>query len=291
MRLSLILATRGRTKELYRLFDSLAAQTHQDFELIVVDQNEDDRVCPVVEAYREKLEIHHEKSDSRGHAAANNVGLRLASGDIIVIPDDDCWYPKDIFARLVRMFEEHPEWDGVTGYEASSEASPINVRRFDAEAGQVTLANVWRRHISFTMFFRRSKLSGLFYDETLGVGAGTRWGSGEETDYLLQFIRAGNYVHYDPALVVFHPDWGNGPYNSASLKKAHSYGMGMGRVLRMHPFPAGLIFKYLIRPLGGTVIAMITGRLAKARYHWSIFTGRLTGWLASAGVRDTARQT
>jgi len=290
MRLSLILATRGRTNELHRLFDSLLAQTHQDFDLIVVDQNEDDRVCPVVAKYQDRLSMRHVRSDSRGHAAANNVGLRLATGDIIVIPDDDCWYPKDIFARLVRMFQEHPEWDGLTGYEASSETAPINVRRFDAEAGQVTLANVWRRHISFTMFFRREKLANLFYDETLGVGAGTRWGSGEETDYLLQFIRAGNYVQYDPSLVVFHPDWGNGPYNAASLKKAHSYGMGMGRVLRMHPFPAALIFKYLVRPLGGTVIAMVTGRLAKARYHWSIFTGRLGGWLASAGAQQAAER-
>lgn len=290
MRLSLILATRGRTKELYRLFDSLVAQTEQNFEVILVDQNEDDRAGEVIARY-ESLAIHHVKSDSRGHAAANNVGLRLASGDIVVIPDDDCWYPKDIFARLVRMFQEHPEWDGLTGYEASTETAPINIRRFDADPGQVTLGNVWRRHISFTMFFRGDKLTNLFYDETLGVGAGTRWGSGEETDYLLQFIRAGNYVHYDPSLVVFHPDWGNGPYNSASLKKAHSYGMGMGRVLRMHPFPAALIFKYLVRPLGGTIVAMFTGRLAKARYHWSIFTGRLAGWLASAGAQQAPGRT
>lgn len=291
MKLSLILATRGRTAELYRLFDSLVSQTYQDFELIVVDQNEDDRIGEVLAKYQETLGWQHIRSNTRGHAAANNVGLRVATGDIIVIPDDDCWYPADIFARLVQMFREHPEWDGLTGREAAAENLPINLRRFDTETGQVTIGNVWRRHISFTMFFRRSKLKVLFYDETLGVGAGTRWGSGEETDYLLQFMRAGNHVHYDPALVVYHPDWGDGPYTAASFRKAHSYGMGMGRVLRTHPFPGSLICKYLVRPLGGTVIAMLSGRLNKARYHWSIFTGRFNGWLASASMPQSVERT
>lgn len=291
MKFSLVLATRGRTNELHRLFDSLLVQTHQDFDVIVVDQNEDNRVDEVLAKYRDRIAFNHIPSETRGHAAANNVGLRVADGDIIVIPDDDCWYTPDMFARLQKMFTEHPEWDGLTGRESPSETTPINLRRFDGEAGKVTIENVWRRHISFTMFFRRSKLTGLFYDETLGVGAGTRWGSGEETDFLLQFMQAGNYVYYDPSLVVFHPDWGKGPYSTAAFRKAHAYGMGMGRVLRMHPFPGSLTCKYLVRPLGGTVVAMLSGKLNKARYHWSMFTGRFNGWLASANMRQSAERT
>jgi len=44
VRVSFIVATAGRTGELYRLLDSLAAQTHQDIEVVVVDQNPDDRL-------------------------------------------------------------------------------------------------------------------------------------------------------------------------------------------------------------------------------------------------------
>ena len=48
MRFSLIVATLGRTAELRRLLESLAVQTHQDFEVIVVDQNTDDRVSQIL---------------------------------------------------------------------------------------------------------------------------------------------------------------------------------------------------------------------------------------------------
>jgi glycosyltransferase involved in cell wall biosynthesis len=280
MKLSLILATRGRTAELHRLFRSLLGQSYKNFVTIVVDQNEDDRVAPVLAQYADQLEFFHIRSETRGHAAANNVGLRVADGDIIGIPDDDCWYAPDLFERLVKTFEQHREWDGLTGREAVSPEAPIG-HRFDLEAGQVTAANVWRRHISFTMFFRREKLNSLLYDEALGVGAGTVWGSGEETDFLLRFVEAGNYVQYDPAFVVFHPDWAGGPMTPQVFRKAYSYGVGMGRVLQTHPFPVRIVVKYLFRPFAGTLVALATGRFPKARYHWSIAIGRLSGWLLS----------
>ena len=44
MKLSLILATYGRAAEIERLFDSLAQQSCRDFEVLVVDQNQDERL-------------------------------------------------------------------------------------------------------------------------------------------------------------------------------------------------------------------------------------------------------
>ena len=50
MRYSIILATVDRARELHPLLLSLKAQTCLDFELLVIDQNPDDRLKGVLEA-------------------------------------------------------------------------------------------------------------------------------------------------------------------------------------------------------------------------------------------------
>jgi hypothetical protein len=131
------------------------------------------------------------------------------------------------------------------------------------------------------MFFRAASLGGLFYDERLGIGAETIWGSGEETEFLLQAMKLGCFVQYEPSVAVFHLDWGQGPYTVTVIKKARRYGMGMGRILYAHDFPASLTLKYFCRPLLGGAYTLLLGRPRKTVYHWSIFVGRTTGWFVS----------
>jgi glycosyltransferase involved in cell wall biosynthesis len=275
---SLVLATRWRTLEVKRLLESLLAETYKTFEVIVVDQNEDDRLTSLLLDYRERLMIKHVRSSKLGHSAGSNAGLRICAGDIVAFPDDDCWYAPDLLRRVVDMFEAHPEWRGITGCEASAEGV-VNTHRFDQVAGPVTRQNIWRRHISFAAFFRTADLTGLFFDERLGIGAETIWGSGEETDFLLQFIKRGCVVQYDPSVAVYHPDWGQGPYTMAAITKARRYGMGMGWILQAHRFPAWVTLNCFARPLLGGAYTLVRGRPRKAVYHWSIFLGRTTGWM------------
>jgi glycosyltransferase involved in cell wall biosynthesis len=277
---SLIVATRYRTAEVKKLLDSLAAQTWQEFEVVVVDQNDDERLVPVLEPYNLALRIRHVRSNTSGKAAANNVGLRICDGDFVGFPDDDCWYAPNLLRRIVDGFDTHPEWDGITGCEAPSENFVRN-DRFDQVPGRVVQGNIMRRHISFAAFFRTKALAGLFYDERLGIGAETIWGSGEETDFILRFLKRGCWVQYQPSLVVYHPDWGKGPYTLAAIAKARRYGMGMGRILQDHGFPASLTFRYLSRPLLGGAYTLLLGKPRKALYHWSIFVGRTGGWMTS----------
>jgi glycosyltransferase involved in cell wall biosynthesis len=287
---SLIVATRWRTgQELRRLLDSLVAQTYRSFEVIVVDQNEENFLAPLIKEYDQELILRHVLSETCGHSAANNVGLGICNGDVVAFPDDDCWYDPESLRYVVDMFDAHPEWHGITGCEAPI-GNGANNRRFDQEAGPVTLRNVWRRHISFSAFYRRADLAGLFYNERIGPGAGTIWAACEETEFLLEFMERGCVVQYDPSLAIHHPDWGQGPYTKAAITKARRYGMGMGRILKIHEFPASVTLKYFVRPLLGGAYILLRGRPRKAVYHWSIFVGRITGWMVSLiSIRNRAR--
>ena len=62
IRISLVLATVGRTEELTNLLRSLAGQTCQSFELIVVDQNSDDRLVPILQGAQCGVGIKHLRS-------------------------------------------------------------------------------------------------------------------------------------------------------------------------------------------------------------------------------------
>jgi len=278
MRFSLVLATVGRVSELECFLQSLDAQTFRNFELIVVDQNPDDRLVPILERYEQRFAIVHLRS-APGLSRARNVGLQHVTGDVVAFPDDDCWYPPGLLERVVRFFREHPEIDGLTGRSLDENGRP-SVGRWATASGLVNKFNVWGKGVSITIFLKASviKRTGGF-DEDLGAGAGTSWGAGEETDYLLRALEKGFRIYYDANLMIYHPHPAE-RYDEPTLQRALKYGQGMGRVLRKHRYPFWFVCYQWLRPLGGALLSLSTGKLGKARYHWAVFRGRILGWLS-----------
>jgi glycosyltransferase involved in cell wall biosynthesis len=283
MHFHLIVSTIYRTDELGRLFESLAHQTHRDFSVILVDQNPDDRLVEIVAAHQSDFPIRHMHSP-KGLSRGRNAGLACLPesrpGEIVAFPDDDCWYAPDVFARVSALFESHPEWGGLTGRSITPTGTDSN-GRWHHVSGKVTSGNVWNRSTSFSIFLRRDALDGLAFDESLGVGANTLWGGAEDFDIVLQVIGRQRLIHFDPTITIYHPEWSKSGYSPAVYQKAASYARGMGRVLRKHRCSPTLVAWHLIRPFGGMLLSVLAGKRAKAHYHWSVFTGRLYGWMAA----------
>jgi glycosyltransferase involved in cell wall biosynthesis len=277
MRFSLILATVTRTTELERFLRSLEAQSRQDFELVVVDQNEDDRLTPILDRFSSIFPVRHLRSE-RGLSLARNVGLEKICGEIIAFPDDDCWYPENLLDSVSQFFDTNLEWGGLTG-RCTDELGRISMGRFDKRPGEVTYYNLWRRLTSFTIFLKSDAVAkcGRF-DETLGVGSGTPWGAAEEMDFVLRGLERGIRVYYDPNLIVYHPLTVE-RYDEKASERHSSYSRGIGRVLALHSYPLWYVGWYLIRPLGGAII-FLTWNPKRARYHYQGFWGRYVGWLS-----------
>ncbi len=274
VKVSLILATKGRVHELARCLDSMAAQNVTDLELIVVDQNEDDRLERLL-ASPWPFSVLHLRSPA-GLSRARNAGLPHATGGIIAFPDDDCWYPAGLMARVLDHFAQNPSLDGVTGRSEDGQGKASG-GSFSSQRAQMTLPDILKKGISYTIFLRAAVCAAVgVFDEELGVGAGTVFGSGEESDYLIRALRAGSRIEYLPDLVVYHP---NPPaaYDRSHRQKAFRYGMGMGRVVAKHGYGFAFKLKTILRPCAGAVLSLLMLRTRKAAYHLAIGRGRLAG--------------
>ena len=86
---TLIIPTIGRTTELETLFESVALQKVTGLECLVIDQNADDRLGPILARWQERLTIRRLRGEA-GASRSRNLGLAHATGDIVAFPDDDC---------------------------------------------------------------------------------------------------------------------------------------------------------------------------------------------------------
>lgn len=87
--------------------DSIAAQTHKDTEIIVVDDGSKDDTVGIVQDYVNHTGINCriiENSKKKGAAGARNTGIDAASGDHIAFIDaDDKWLPEKLEKQTAFM--------------------------------------------------------------------------------------------------------------------------------------------------------------------------------------------
>ncbi|MGZ4386652.1 MAG: glycosyltransferase family 2 protein [Gaiellaceae bacterium] len=276
----LVLATVGRARELRDLLDSLERQSHRSFRLLIADQNADRRLEPLLGEHP-GLEILRLEAPL-GLSRARNALLDRLRNDVVAFPDDDCAYPSDLLERVARRLEERSELDGVSGRVVDSEGR--SSERWPTVAGPIERERVWHGGSSATVFLRRSLVERVGpFDEQLGLGSGTTWCSGEEIDYLLRALDAGARLEYDPELVVLHR---MRPPDAASQRALGLRdGASVGFILRKHRFPARVLARMLVRPLGGAVLALARGDLGRARFYTATLRGRIAGYAAGGSRR------
>jgi len=75
---------------------------HQDYEIIVVDNNSSDNTAEVIKG----LDVTYAFEGKQGCGEARNCGIRQAKGDIIVLIDSDCIADPQWLGKMVRAFDD-----------------------------------------------------------------------------------------------------------------------------------------------------------------------------------------
>jgi glycosyltransferase involved in cell wall biosynthesis len=266
----LVVATVDRVGELERLLASLEAQTHRAFRVLLVDQNEDDRLDPIL---RERpLDVIRLRA-GRGLSHARNAALGEIRADLVAFPDDDCIFAPDLLAQVAQRFDG--SLDGLTG--RAIDETGHSPSSWAQDPALLTRENLWNRAISFTIFLRAPLVARVGrFDEQLGLGAKSPWASGEEIDYLVRALDTGARIEYNPDVLVTHPGKQVSPAALRSLGSRD--GASVGYILRKHAYPKRVVGRMLIRPIGGALVALARRDLAQAAFQLSTLRGRILGY-------------
>jgi glycosyltransferase involved in cell wall biosynthesis len=281
------MATLGRSGEIATMLDSLEAQTFSDFEVIIVDQNADERVTEVLAARQRPLAVTHLRTpDSRGLSRGRNEGVKHAKGAIFGFPDDDCTYPSWLLQKVAETFDGTGA-DVVNGRAGDETGRPIN-GRFLEGAGWTGRRGVFNSLIEWVAFCKREAFEAVGgYDVNVGVGASSPWQACEGPDIVLRMMEKGFRVYYDYAIYGHHPEISIDASDPRMGQKALGYGRGMGYVLGRYDLGLAYSMNFMVRSLGGAVISLAKGRHGRATYYLKTLQGRVEGYRDGRKARRT----
>jgi GT2 family glycosyltransferase len=225
---TVLIATKGRPSVGDAIRSVLASESI-DIELLVVDQSPDDLTASVVGDLVDDERLVIVRSATIGVSRGRNVGLRLATHDIVLITDDDVTVPVD-WAR--RFHAAVSSLEQVAVAFCRVDAGP-----HDPELGFIPEHEVEERLVVRSLLSksrargigagmavrRRDVLSIGGFDEQLGPGGRLR--SGEDRDLAARALASGWWVLQIPDAYVIHHGfrtWLQG----RSLTRRDWYGIG-----------------------------------------------------------------
>lgn len=102
MKITIVTATFNRKDLLKRLYESLIAQKYEAIEWIVVDDGGTDNSEEAVREFQKDaaFEIRYVRKENGGKDGAVNVGLGIATGELVAVIDDDDSFVPNMFTQV-----------------------------------------------------------------------------------------------------------------------------------------------------------------------------------------------
>lgn len=185
----LVAALQAKDRQLY-------VDMHISADAVIVNQCEDNNICEEQICDANVLFIH---SSDRGVGKSRNTAIMNSDAEIIEFADDDMIFVRDHDKLVINEFETHPEADLIIfSLDSLNPDRPLlkilSFRRIGYRKAM--------RYGCARIAIRRDKLinSGVVFSELFGGGA--KYGSGEDTLFLLDCIKAGLHVYESPTKVA-----------------------------------------------------------------------------------------
>ena len=200
---SIIIPGKNEGRHLYKLTKSLAEQTYQNFELIIVDDGSDDDTPIIGKNLEERglIDMFIRNEVRGGKASAANLALRYTRGKYIVHLDADCSFDRDAIERVVVPFYYDDQIGAVGGN--------VKVRNYSDSLCASLQAIEYLKTVSvgriITSYLGIYKIIsgafGAFRPEILASIGGWDIGPGLDGDITVKIRKCGYKVHFEPKAV------------------------------------------------------------------------------------------
>ncbi|CAD6561405.1 glycosyltransferase family 2 protein [Paraburkholderia sabiae] len=305
MKVTVLVPTFRRPADLEKCLQALQGQVRRCDELVVVARPDDISTLAILdkEVSSGKLPLRVLLSDAPGQVAALNLGLDIATGDIIAITDDDAAPRADWIQRIAARFKSDQCLGALGGRDWMHMGGQI-IEGERMVVGKIALSGkvIGNHHLGVgearevdvlkgaNMSYRRDAIRNLRFDTRLrGIGAQVH----NDMAFSLNVKRAGWKVVYDPLVAVDHfpaerfdEDRRDAPTLTAMCNAAYNLHL----TLREHLSPLHRIIAWWWYALLGTraypgVVHVLLALLSRQR------RSRIARWRAiRSGTRKALRE-
>lgn len=206
---SIIIVNWNARQYLEKCIKSLLAQTHKNFEIILVDNASTDDSVEFVERNFPQVNIIKNK-ENVGFAKGNNIGIENSKGDLLAFFNPDAVADKEWLSKLVSVIESSDKIGGVAG----------KLYYLDNKYGKNAVFCTWSKIDPYsanpTNFFHDEPISQVDYltgaamllkrdvINKVGLLDTDYFLYFEETDLCARIIRAGYELIYVPNAIAWH---------------------------------------------------------------------------------------
>lgn len=246
---TVVISTRNRGDSVTRTLQTILANDYTDFEVIVVDQSENNETETAMQPFLANPRVCYLRSSTKGLSVGRNLGIRQARGEWIAMTDDDCEVAQNWLKEFAEAFSAEQKIGVVFGNVLPAQHDPALGFVVSWICNKPMLARRLGEKdfvvgTSGCMGVRRGAWQALGgFDEMLGVGA--RLKAAEETDFTLRALIAGYYLFETPRIAVTHNSFM--PWKRARTV-IYGYDYGIGATVAKH-FKGGrwLVVWYYLR--------------------------------------------
>jgi glycosyltransferase involved in cell wall biosynthesis len=152
--ISIIIPTYNRAVLLPETLDSILAQTHNNWECVIVDDGSTDNTVEVINRYSElesRIKLYERpKERLKGANACRNFGFEKSKGEFINWFDSDDIMLPNFLAEKLKIFENNPKLDAVCSYGAYFE---FDKSLFEIRKPELNGTNHLVDYVSSKLFF------------------------------------------------------------------------------------------------------------------------------------------